>query len=496
MRSRKALSALPLHAVNPFPPSPAFVLCGALLLVLAQPLAAQYIPDANNATCTDSHGNRFRCGDTPPDARGSGGNTPHQATPGEIALHNCLFHGKCRKANPVNNAPPQPDYVPPPPAPAPAPAVNWDNQNQAEELRRQQEETAERARQEDLARQQQAAQQRQNTFNALKAGMADNLIPVTDSNVVDLRTGASAQPHGDNPPADQKIFLARFTDSQARVSAEAVLNIPPPFPIPDKDLPITFDAKEARYEHLDEWASEVVAVSKIMGPELKLLKNVGPGKFIAPAEMILIAGKGLIATEDGAACYLVRKDEVYEDALRYLKDPEQRKQFVAVLGDIRAHRPYPATTSNAMLAAARALADPRLGSSALSTTFDALTTHQAVSAGLREMVVETASTYLSSVAGEKVEELTGDLVRQKRIFAQLRAQRALVAKRLADPMLSASQREQYLLVQKKIQEKVTLLYRTSKLINDQNGVDDVMGELVDKIADKVAGPQEDENPGH
>jgi hypothetical protein len=84
------------------------------------------------------------------------------------------------------------------------------------------------------------------------------------------------------------------------------------------------------------------------------------GKEFPPFGLLVITGKAFIAAENAADVYLVQKNEVYDQALAYLKDQSTRNAFGKLVTAVRKHEPISENVSIKMLAAAQAIADPTL----------------------------------------------------------------------------------------------------------------------------------------
>ena len=96
-----------------------------------------------------------------------------------------------------------------------------------------------------------------------------------------------------------------------------------------------------------------IAVVEVMG-------EVSGIKF-SPFELLVVTGKAFVAAENAADVYIVKENEVYEQALAYLKNKETRATFAKLVGVVRKHDgTVSENVSIKMLAAAQAIADPTL----------------------------------------------------------------------------------------------------------------------------------------
>jgi hypothetical protein len=126
------------------------------------------------------------------------------------------------------------------------------------------------------------------------------------------------------------------------------IQVPPP--IPPQAAIIGFG------QEMDDPESELVFKGVNYG--MAVAKAVGElaGKRIPDVTIILIAGRTIIDAENGADVYLVKQNEVYDQALAYLKDPGTRDNFARLITAVRYHRQISENTPVAMLRAAEAIA--------------------------------------------------------------------------------------------------------------------------------------------
>jgi len=192
--------------------------------------------------------------------------------------------------------------------------------------------------------------------------------------------------------------------------------IKPPFPIPEKYAAfnwkrlLTLD-EESGVNSADTYFTAWDAVGQL-----------GKGATFT-CKVILIGGKALIAGEDAAYVHLVKKEEVYEAALAYLKDPEKSKVFAHLVQNIKENRPIPANADPAMLKAARAITDPMLGSSARRIAWDAMLSPEARAAMVRKAAVEIGMGWITDKLGDEAKDLSYQLTKQKAVYDAVRVER-------------------------------------------------------------------------
>ncbi|HME58414.1 MAG TPA: hypothetical protein VKF63_08745, partial [Terracidiphilus sp.] len=154
----------------------------------------------------------------------------------------------------------------------------------------------------------------------------------------------------------QPDWMATITDPQVAKIAHHLGSIVPPLPIPKEEVALNWKKVYLNDDRLMNTADWVVAAwetTGVLGAPIKI-----------PCKALLIAGKSFIAQEDSAYLYLVKKDQDYNAALAYLKNPAQAQTFAHLLDDVRQHRELPANADPAMVKAVRAITDPKLGNTA------------------------------------------------------------------------------------------------------------------------------------
>jgi hypothetical protein len=121
--------------------------------------------------------------------------------------------------------------------------------------------------------------------------------------------------------------------------------------------------------------------------------------------MIMAAGKSFIAAEDAADIYLIKQEALYRQASGYLRNPATRLGFTAIVRTIKEGKPLPAGANAEMVAAARAILDPKLGNSAFRIAGNALLSPEARSAAVSKFLIALAA----FEAGEQAKGLYNEI---------------------------------------------------------------------------------------
>jgi len=150
-----------------------------------------------------------------------------------------------------------------------------------------------------------------------------------------------------------------------------------------------------------------------------LFGKIGVEAPVLHCKVILIAGKVFIAGEDGAYVHLIKRDEVFEEALGYLKDPATTRKFAELVRDLRETGRAPSSAGEDMVRAARAIIDPSLGSSGTRIAWDAMLSPEATAAMVRKACLEAGGELVST----GTEGLLRDLTRQKGLYEAARLER-------------------------------------------------------------------------
>jgi len=192
--------------------------------------------------------------------------------------------------------------------------------------------------------------------------------------------------------------------------------------------------------------------------------------------LILIAGRTLIAGEDGAYVHLVKQDQVYENALRYLKDPVKSRQFTHLVQALKEKTPLPASADADMVRAARAILDPKLGSSGMRIAWDSMLSPEARAAMVRKASLEIGSELVS----EGTQGLFYDLTKRKELYTAARLERDEARTMLKEPGNSLSDIDQLRKVVDHANAVFDDLYRLQSVVPTvaSSAVGDATGELV------------------
>jgi hypothetical protein len=125
-------------------------------------------------------------------------------------------------------------------------------------------------------------------------------------------------------------------------------------------------------------------------------------------KLILATGNTLLAGENGAEVYLTRKDALYREALRFLKERATGRQFTAIVRALREGKAPPEGSTPAMVHAARAILDPTLGNSGLHMTWDALWSPDARAAMLTRATLELGGDALGGMVGTEARQILSE----------------------------------------------------------------------------------------
>jgi transcriptional regulator GlxA family with amidase domain len=141
-----------------------------------------------------------------------------------------------------------------------------------------------------------------------------------------------------------------------------------------------------------------------------------------------------------------------------------------------------------MTAAAHAIADPKPGN-CVTTTWDFMTSRDALSAMLRKASIEIGSDYLSDKTGE----LLTDEHERKAVFDSLRMERRQAVNMLERGSPTAAQSEQLKIVIDHANQTMAQIYRVEKVADTARG--EVIGQATDKLATALLGPAAGESEG-
>ena len=466
--SKRVLAGLPCELrawSSRFPSILGCSLPALLLLAISSSARAQNVPTITQAQmkCTVRQNNQIV--DIPCPTGSSGGsqsgNTSNQVDPFGIMRRRA--EKKARKQAQQQQQQQQQDAV----APTPAPAVENNPQPAPEDF-------GSSVR----AEQQAEAQRRQQAFDSLKPSALGGLKDTGDgSDVVDLR--ALKDPDHATVPLlrgpGKPAWAAPITDPKVAKLAKGIGAIVPPLPIPSNEVDLTWKQIYLNEDTLMKTADRLLAawdMEGLVGESIDL-----------PCKVIMIAGKTFIAGESGAALYLVKQDQTYDEALGYLKNPAQSQQFARLVQDVRKNRPLPANADPAMVSAARAIADPKLRNSGASIAWDSMMSREAVSAMVRKASIEIGT----EVVSDKANDLLLDLTKHKAAFEELSAERGQAVKMLGLASTTPAQRRQLRIVVDHANQLLADMYKVEKVETTANGM--AIGDAAEKITDALLGPE-------
>ncbi len=360
------------------------------------------------------------------------------------------------------------------------------------EARRRQEVEAQKSREIEATLQRQAAieaRQRQTAFNAQKPAVVSSLKDAYDVPQGPTTTDSfGLKPADDAKPAGKPAWDASITDPQVTKIAKRLGSVVPPLPIPKEEVSLTWKDIYLSNDRLMNTTDLVVAGWEMTG--------VVGGGLAAPYKIIMIAGKTFIAGEDGAYLHLVKREQDYDAALAFLKNPAQSQKFARLVQDIRQNRPVPAGADPAMVRAAQAVTDPKLGNSATSIAWDAMMSREALSAMFRKATVEITTEAVSA----KAEDLVKSLTNRKAVFDSVRLEREQARRMMTTETTTPQQREQLTTVMNEANRKLAAMYWVDRTANTGNGMS--IGDVTDKLVNTVLGPANDTpekkqpSPGH
>jgi hypothetical protein len=143
------------------------------------------------------------------------------------------------------------------------------------------------------------------------------------------------------------------------------------------------------------------------------------GSKVMPwGKAIFIGYKTVLAGADQADLYLIKQDEVFNRANRYLKDPVTAREFAELVRSIKANSSIPASTDPEMLIAARAVSDPKINS--VSGIFwDAMLSPEAKAAMVKKAMIESGTEFLGAGLGG----MLSDVSKRKELFEAARIAR-------------------------------------------------------------------------
>jgi methionine-rich copper-binding protein CopC len=150
---------------------------------------------------------------------------------------------------------------------------------------------------------------------------------------------------------------------------------------------------------------------------------------------------------------------------------------------MRQNRSLPASADPAMVKAARAITDPKLGNSGASIAWDSMTSPEALSAMFRKASIEIGSEIISS----KAEGLLVDQNKRKVLFDSVRLEREQARHMMALETTTPIQRDQLKTVIDHANQLTSDIYRVEKVVTTADGM--AIGDATDKLATYMIGPE-------
>lgn len=252
--------------------------------------------------------------------------------------------------------------------------------------------------------------------------------------------------------AEQNVAEKRAQEnSQIAAIVRSIKNIQVPPPILAEEAAITF-GQIAPGDHSSKniiLGAEVgVAVADVFG-------KIGTSPLIG-TKLIFAAGKTFIAAENGADVYLVKQNDTYEKALRYLKDDATRQDFTAIVRTIKEHRPISENASIEMVRAAQAILDPKLGNSGKRIAWDAMLSPEARNAALTQACIELGGEIIGQASEKIVARLMAQRMPAFTEATEYLSKARVALQRVEDPAAHASLKEAI----KQANETITKTYHT------------------------------------
>jgi hypothetical protein len=325
------------------------------------------------------------------------------------------------------------------------------------------------------------AQRRQAAFEALKPDILSGLKGVDGAPAGTHDTGDGLGLKGlDDAPhtASQPAWDANITDPEVAVYARRLDSVVPPLPIPEKEVSVTWKQIYLNNDRLLDTTDLVVTAWELTG----VLGETMAG----PADWILIGGKTLIAGENGAYVYLTKKDDEYNAAFAYLKNPAQAQTFARLVQQVRNNQPLPASADPEMVKAARAITAPQ-PESGTAIIWDSMTSKEALSAMLRKATIEVGCREI----GKADDKVINDVERRKVLFDSVNLERQQARKQLLaikDVDKEKDLVQQLTAVIHEADRKIAGIYRleqAEKVVSAANGIG--LGAATDKDAEYILG---------
>jgi hypothetical protein len=429
-------------------------------LVSGEKAAAQYIPPANGPVCVETPG--IPC---PGSSSSSGSST----TSDPVAVWKERFH-KMAEANKRRQA---------------ASDAKKKTAAEAKAKQKQAEIDAENLRAVALGQLQLAAEtQRQATLEAARRQAAfDSLKPNAVGGLKGIDGAASATApavyaslkglDSGNARQTEPAWVKTVTDPQVTPIAHRLASVVPPLPIPAAEVKLDWKKVYLNDDRLMNTLDMVVAgweMTGVLGESISV-----------PCKMLIIGGKTFIAGEDGAYAFLVKQDADYDAALAYLKDPAKAKEFAQLTQKLRLKEELPKNADAAMVRAAKAIVDPKLGNTG-AMVWDAMTSKEALTAMVRKVALEAASEMTPSTEG-----LLKSEAERKAMFDAVRLERKRATVMLERTAVTEVQKEQLKTVIKQADKLSAEMYVVDKMENVVSGqVDDKISGAWDKVSESIA----------
>lgn len=185
---------------------------------------------------------------------------------------------------------------------------------------------------------------------------------------------------------------------QARLGVLRNLKEPPAITPDQASLSFLTDGSDEK--------TQLILLSTEVGVATLRIMGTLAGKAWAP-KVVIATGKAFIAMEDAADVYLMKQNETYETALKLLKGKDTRQEFSEIVRALRHGEPLKPASPPEMIAAARAILDPKLGNSGTRIAWSAMWSPEAKRAGLTQVLIEVGGEAL----GQEVERVTDELLK-------------------------------------------------------------------------------------
>ena len=432
----------------------------SIVLVSSEKAEAQYIPPPPEPTCVLVSG--IPC----PDGTSSSGSS---TTSDPVQVWKDRFQ-KLAEANKRRKAAADAKKKSAEEAAAKKKQAEIDAENRRAVALRQLQQAAENQRQASLE-----AARRQAAFDSFKPGAAGGFkgIDGASSEAPPVVFGSLKGLDSGNANPTQSAWTRTITDPQVSPIAHRLASVVPPLPIPAKEVKLDWKKVYLNDDRLMNTLDLVVAgweMTGVLGESISM-----------PCKILIIGGKTFIAGEDGAYAFLVKKDADYDAALAYLKDPAKAKEFAHLVQDVRLQHEVPRNADPAMLRAAQAVVDPKLGDTG-AMVWDAMTSKEALSAMLRKVTLEVASELTPSTGG-----LLKDEAERKVMFDAVRLERKRATVMLERTAVSEAQKEQLKTVIRQADKLSAEMYVVDKMENAvSNRVDDKISDAWDNVSESIA----------